>query len=171
MADRGIGGLLRGLHAGIRWTPPVLEIETLRDGDVRLRGRGVQFVLSPFVTEPRVLIASDGPVAVVVPASRPFGATAGPDALPQVFGRTRAAVIQVVGAHRELTTGALAARLRISAASASQHASALRGAGLITSERRGKTVHHTLTPLGEHFLHNPNPQAPNGPSPVLGERA
>jgi DNA-binding transcriptional ArsR family regulator len=162
MAERGIGGLLGSLHAGIRWAPPVLEIDTLRDGDVRLQGRGVQFVLSPFVTEPRVLIAGDDPAAVVVPASRPFGAAGGRDALPQVFGRTRAAVIQVVGAQRELTTGALAARLRISAASASQHATALRGAGLITSERRGKTVHHALTPLGERFLRGSDPGESQG---------
>ncbi|MFD0536366.1 ArsR/SmtB family transcription factor [Actinomadura luteofluorescens] len=69
-----------------------------------------------------------------------------------MFGRTRAAVIRLVGADGELTTGTLAARLGVSAASASQHATALRGAGLLTSERRGKTVHHALTPLGERFL-------------------
>jgi DNA-binding transcriptional ArsR family regulator len=106
---------------------------------------------SPFVAGPRVLVGGEGPATLVLPASRPLSGTSDA-ALPQVFGRTRAAVIQLVGADGELTTGALAARLGVSAASASQHATALRGAGLITSERRGKTVHHALTPLGERFL-------------------
>lgn len=153
MADLGIGALLGSLHAAIRWTPPVLEIETLCGGDVRLQGRGLLLIPSLFVTGPRVLIGGDGPATVVLPASRPLSGTGGAlDALPQVFGRTRAAVIRLVGADGELTTGALAARLGVSAASASQHATALRGAGLLTSERRGKTVHHALTPLGERFL-------------------
>jgi DNA-binding transcriptional ArsR family regulator len=160
MAGTGIDGLLGSLHDAIRWTSPVLEIETRRDdGDVHLRGRGLLFVPSPFVAGPRALIGGDGPAVVVVPASRPFGATSASDGLPRVFGRTRAAAIRLVGADGELTTGALAARLGVSAASASQHATALRGAGLITSERRGKTVHHALTPLGERFLRG-GPPAP-----------
>ncbi|MFI0485018.1 ArsR/SmtB family transcription factor [Actinomadura sp. 9N215] len=150
MANSGIGAALGRLHPAIRWTAPVLEIETLRDGDVRLRGRGVRITFSPFITGPRVLIVEDGPAAVVVPASRPPG---GPDGDPsRVFGRTRAAVVRLLGSDGELTTGEIASRLGVSAASASQHATALRGAGLITSERRGKTVHHALTPLGERFL-------------------
>ncbi|CNG52515.1 Putative regulatory protein [Mycobacterium tuberculosis] len=150
MAGSGIGGLLGSMHPAVRWTPPVLEIETVRDGDVRLQGRGVAIMPSPFVAGPRVLIGGDSPATVVLPTSRTFGGTDAA-ALPQVFGRTRAAVLRSV-ADGELTTGALAARLGVSAASASQHATALRGAGLITSERRGKTVHHALTPLGERFL-------------------
>ncbi|SNR92708.1 ArsR/SmtB family transcription factor [Actinomadura mexicana] len=150
MARDGIGGLLGSLHPAVRWTSPVLEVETLRDGDVHLDGRGLLLMPSVFVTGPRVMVAGDGPATVVVPSSRPPSGAG--DTLPQVFGRTRAAVIRLVGADGELTTGTLAARLGVSAASASQHATALRGAGLITSERRGRTVHHALTPLGERFL-------------------
>ncbi|MFF5263988.1 ArsR/SmtB family transcription factor [Actinomadura viridis] len=154
MACGGIDGLLGGLHDAVRWTSPVLEVETLRDGDVRLQGRGLLLTLSVFVTGPRVLVAPDGPVTVVLPVSRPFtGTDRAPDALPKVLGRTRAAMIGLLGADGELTTGTLAARLGVSAPSASQHATALRGAGLIASRRRGKTVLHALTPLGERFLH------------------
>ncbi|WUI01954.1 helix-turn-helix domain-containing protein [Spirillospora sp. NBC_00431] len=150
MANSGIGAMFGRLHPAIRWAAPALEIETLRDGDVRLQGRGLRFLFSPFVTGPRVLLAEDGPAIVVVPASPP---PSGPDGdLSQVFGRTRAAAIRVLGSDGELTTGTLASRLGVSSASASQHATALRGAGLITSERRGKTVHHALTPLGERIL-------------------
>ncbi|MFF4241919.1 DUF5937 family protein [Actinomadura geliboluensis] len=163
MARDGIGGLLGSLHPGVRWSSPVLEVETLREGDVHLQGRGLLLIPSPFVTGPRVMVGGDGPAAVVVPAAPPAGGT-GLDPLPQVFGRTRAAVLRSV-ADGEVTTGALAARLGVSAASASQHATALRGAGLITSERRGKTVHHALTPLGERVLRGGSPwPAARGPS-------
>jgi DNA-binding transcriptional ArsR family regulator len=160
MTESGIDGLLGDLHPGIRWSSPVLEIETMRDGDVRLQGRGLLLVPSPFIAGPRVLLAEDrdgadrGPVTIVLPASRPIAGTGpAPAALPKVFGRTRTAMIRLLHADGELTTGELAARLGVSAASASQHATALRGAGLVASRRRGKTVRHALTPLGERLLH------------------
>ncbi len=40
----------------------------------------------------------------------------------------------------------------ISLAAASQHASVLRNAGLITTRRRGSAVLHVLTPLGAELL-------------------
>ncbi|GAA3929997.1 winged helix-turn-helix domain-containing protein [Actinomadura viridis] len=163
MAGGGIDGLLGGLHDAVRWTPPVLEIETLRAGDVRLQGRGLVITFSLFVAGPRVLVTADGPVTVVLPVPRPFtGAGRAPDALPKVLGRTRAAMIGLLGADGELTTGTLAARLGVSAPSASQHATSLRGAGLITSRRRGKTVLHTLTPLGERLLHGQGTRSRGG---------
>jgi DNA-binding transcriptional ArsR family regulator len=50
------------------------------------------------------------------------------------------------------TTGELARRADISAASASQHATVLRKAGLISTSRQGNTVRHTLSPLGAELL-------------------
>jgi DNA-binding transcriptional ArsR family regulator len=40
----------------------------------------------------------------------------------------------------------------ISLAAASQHASVLRDAGLITTHRQGSAVLHVLTPLGAELL-------------------
>ena len=40
----------------------------------------------------------------------------------------------------------------ISLAAASQHASVLRDAGLITTQRQGRAVLHVLTPLGTELL-------------------
>lgn len=40
----------------------------------------------------------------------------------------------------------------ISLAAASQHASVLRGAGLIATRRQGSAVLHVLTPLGAELL-------------------
>lgn len=53
------------------------------------------------------------------------------------------------------TTGELARRADISAASASQHATVLRQAGLVSTHRQGNTVRHTLSPLGAELLNSP----------------
>jgi Helix-turn-helix domain len=50
------------------------------------------------------------------------------------------------------TTTELADRVGISLAAASQHASVLRDAGLITTRRQGSAVLHVLTPLGAELL-------------------
>ncbi|MBT2404775.1 MULTISPECIES: helix-turn-helix domain-containing protein [unclassified Streptomyces] len=50
-----------------------------------------------------------------------------------------------------LTTG-LARRIGVSNATASAHASALRAAGLLTTTRTGRSVHHARTPLAELLL-------------------
>ncbi|MFJ8297128.1 ArsR family transcriptional regulator [Streptomyces sp. NPDC094447] len=53
------------------------------------------------------------------------------------------------------TTTDLARRTGVSNATASAHAAALRGAGLITTTRTGRSVHHERTPLGALLLADP----------------
>ncbi|MGA5171339.1 ArsR/SmtB family transcription factor [Streptomyces lavendulocolor] len=69
---------------------------------------------------------------------------------PRWLGSTRAALLAelVQGG----TTSELARRLSISPASASQHTSVLRRAGLATSVRFRNTVHHSLTVQGRTLL-------------------
>lgn len=43
--------------------------------------------------------------------------------------------------------------LAISAASASEYATVLRNAGLVSTRRASRSVQHALTPLGEALLH------------------
>jgi DNA-binding transcriptional ArsR family regulator len=78
--------------------------------------------------------------------SRPRGA-----ALAALVGRNRAAVLRTIA--DGCTTTELAGRVGISLAAASQHASVLRDAGLITTRRQGSAVLHVLTPLGAELLH------------------
>ena len=66
------------------------------------------------------------------------------------MGRNRAAVLSAI-AHG-CTTTELAGRVGISLTAASQHASVLRNAGLITTRRQGSAVLHVLTPLGIELL-------------------
>ncbi|MDG4865877.1 winged helix-turn-helix domain-containing protein, partial [Streptomyces sp. T-3] len=65
-------------------------------------------------------------------------------------GRTRSAVLASVDGG--CTTGELARRVGVSAASASQHATVLRESGLLATVRDGNSVLHTVTPLGAALL-------------------
>ena len=73
-------------------------------------------------------------------------------ALGALIGHTRAAALRVLA--DSCTTGELSERLGISLAGASKHATVLRKAGLITTERNRNTALHTLTSLGVALLRN-----------------
>src|SRR5262249_22100578 len=72
------------------------------------------------------------------------------NALDSLLGVTRANALRTL--HRPHTTSGLAESLCISVASASKHATTLRRAGLITTNRQGQAVEHRLTQLGMSLL-------------------
>ena len=98
------------------------------------------------------------PIPLGLAAAPARGATLAPDgarrgqSLVALLGRTRAAVLGAVVAGCTTTTG-LAGRVGVSLASASQHATVLRNAGLITTRRIDCAVEHTPTALGVALLH------------------
>jgi DNA-binding transcriptional ArsR family regulator len=163
LAYEGADRLMASLQGPrIRWRPPVLEILTARHSEMHLDGRGIALVPSVFVGKspslhhdpnderatPRLLLpaAQDG-------TGRPHlwdGPRLRGAALAALVGRNRAAVLGSIA--DGCTTTELAGRVGISLAAASQHASVLRGAGLIASRRQGSAVLHVLTPLGVELL-------------------
>jgi DNA-binding transcriptional ArsR family regulator len=163
LAAGGPGRLLASLQSQwVRWRPPVLEVLVPADYDVPLNGRGIALLPSAFVGQIPTLHQAPGdpaaaPWLVLPPAAgrmeqgqlwnnpRPRGA-----ALSALVGRNRAAVLRTIA--EGCTTTELAGRVGISLAAASQHASVLRAAGLITTHRRGTAVLHVLTPLGAELL-------------------
>jgi DNA-binding transcriptional ArsR family regulator len=165
LAAEGPGALLASLQGPlIRWRPPVLEI--LRPGrvEMELAGRGIALVPSVFVGRapslhenpndedemPRLLLPGEGAGrARLWAVSRGLAGSRG-SALAALVGRNRAAVLQSIA--DGCTTTELARRVGISLAAASQHASVLRGAGLIATRRQGSAVLHVLTPLGAELL-------------------
>ena len=163
LASVGPERLLASLQSQvIRWRPPVLELLRPCEFDVHLDGRGLDLVPSMFVgAYPGLHTNPNDPSAapvVVLPAAdgrdrrddlwnRPRAR--GP-ALAALVGRNRAAVLSAVA--EGCTTTELASRVGISLASASQHASVLRDAGLIITRRQGSAVLHMLTPLGAELL-------------------
>lgn len=60
----------------------------------------------------------------------------------------------VIAEHTACTTGQLADHARISPASASEHATVLRNAGLTALTRHGKHARHSLTTVGNILLNS-----------------
>ncbi|MEU2423178.1 winged helix-turn-helix domain-containing protein [Streptomyces sp. NPDC007851] len=150
LAD-GMDGLLRGLGPQMRWEAPVLHVHYPEERDLDLGGRGLTLVPSYFCwCYPIALADSALPPVLVYPVLRePRPVTVGRP-LGVLLGRTRAQVLR--GIAPGATTGELARQAGVSAPTVSQHVSALRDAGLISSLRYGAGVLHTLTPLGEALL-------------------
>lgn len=155
-ADQGVAGLLGCLHPFIRWNPPVLEVTGPNDRDIELGGQGLTLVPSYFNWHnPMLLFDPDLPQVLIYPAARLGSLLHDPDPAPgnelaDLIGPTRAAVL--CAAAKGCTTTELAGEVDVSAAMASRHATVLRRAGLISTQRHGRAVLHTLTPLGAALL-------------------
>lgn len=155
--DAGAAGIVQNLGPGLRWRHPVLHAVYPEDRDLCLNGRGLLLVPSYFcwgnpvtfgdTTLDPVLLYSlrHEPHRTTLPGDLGSGAS-----LAVLLGRTRATVLR--GAATGATTGELARAAGVSASSASQHATALRDAGLIVSHRQASSVLHTLAPLGAALL-------------------
>lgn len=159
LSEGGIEKVLDSLGPCIAWRPPVLEVRTSADVeyDYHLAGRGLVLAPGGFCAytpcdpgdeQPTLYytVAFDGgrPEALLPPAGGPF------EGLAALLGHSRAAVLEVIA--EGVTTGQLARRSGLSPASASEHASVLRGAGLVATRRSGRSSHHTLTDLGFELL-------------------
>jgi DNA-binding transcriptional ArsR family regulator len=162
IAEQGLHAMLASLHPRARWNSSTLELDVDSHFVARPAGRGMTLLPSAFWTgRPMIGTRPDGSVLVVYAALTPLPLIDGPrgeDPLADLLGRTRAAVLTLAVAGR--TTGQLARELGISAASVSKHTGTLRRAGLLVSERSGKAVVHTATPLADRLL------AQSGPPPT-----
>lgn len=174
MVQGGVGALLDNLRPMAVWQPPVLEFPGYRPlvhsgTDLHLAGRSLVLAPSMFCGPvPQLFAGPQGDTVVVVyPClTSPVDAAAlwapstdtrrvdapVPPALSALIGRTRAVVLCVIADHPACTTTQLAQRAGISPASASEHATTLRSAGLTTLTRERKAALHTLTHLGLTLL-------------------
>ncbi|WP_028813564.1 ArsR/SmtB family transcription factor [Streptomyces flavidovirens] len=143
----------------------VLETGYPVDKELELRGRSLTMIPSFFcIRHPVALADEELPPVLVHPVTPDPGWLAlarGQEAgnpgvraagLPvaQLIGHTRAAVLEVLG--RPMTTTQLGGVLRLALSTASRHATVLREAGLVVSERRGSRVLHRRTPLGDEIM-------------------
>jgi DNA-binding transcriptional ArsR family regulator len=160
LVEGGVEGLFRTLHPRIRWCAPVLEVHMGADSDIHLRGRGLTLVPSLFIGDRFVMLTDladdSASYKLIFPAPVPHAlaplAKRG-TALSKLLGHNRAAVLSRIA--DGCTTSELANRAGVSLAAASQHATVLREAGLITTRRNGGAVFHSLTSLGEELLAGP----------------
>jgi DNA-binding transcriptional ArsR family regulator len=155
LRDGGIGRLLDSLHPRMHWRPPVLEIDlaTGDDFDYHLGGRGLVLAPGTFASyvpcdpheeQPTLYYQVAGGLA------GPAAAGGGHIPLAALLGHSRAAVLEVIA--DGVSTGQLARRVGLSSASASEHATVLRRAGLVATQRSGRTSRHSLTALGSELL-------------------
>ncbi|MFB7512504.1 ArsR/SmtB family transcription factor [Streptomyces sp. NPDC056144] len=122
------------------------------DRDVRLDGRGL--ILMPTFHHPAGPLVQDSPsrpAVLTYPAGPGLPPTAEglsdpAEALATVIGRTRLDALRLLADPH--TTTSLARALRVSNATASSHAAALRSAGMATTTRTGRSVTHRRTALG-----------------------
>ncbi|OLZ68951.1 transcriptional regulator [Streptomyces sp. IMTB 2501] len=154
LAEGGVGSMLSGLLPGARLHGSVWELPGM-PREVHVGGRGL-LLLPTFhgAGGPLLCDLPDRPVVVTYPVGpglppQPDGST-GFQALVKVIGNTRAELLHLLAEAR--TTTELARRLRVSAPTISAHTAALRGAGLISTERAGKAVLHRRTALGSLLL-------------------
>jgi DNA-binding transcriptional ArsR family regulator len=154
LATHGLARVFSTLHTDLTWHDGALD-RTGRTGEYSLDGSGLQMM--PSVLWPGPPLFTIGPPglggnALIYAARRPaeHAGTNGSRELAAVLGRTRTAALAALG--EPCGTAELAARLGISVPSASEHATALRKADLIQTVRRGRGVHHFLTPLGRSLL-------------------
>lgn len=162
LLDGGIERMLESLGPMMRWSHPVLHVRyPTADRDLHLNGRGLTLVPSYFAWQaPVSLAAPELPPVLAYPLlHEPSTADAGPGpvgnsgpgtSLTALLGRTRALALIAVSAGA--TTGEVARAAGVSTSSASRHATALRDAGLLATQRNGASVLHTLTPAGAAVL-------------------
>jgi len=156
-AEHGLAAALTQLVPGSELRDGIWQITAALEQTVDPGGRGVLLLPTFHWTgSPLVADLPEQPVVVTYPAGPGFpplpGGPSDPDqALAGVLGRTRHKILLELG--RELTTSEIARRLGISNATASEHASALHGAGLVASTRTGQAVVHRRTSLGDLLVH------------------
>jgi DNA-binding transcriptional ArsR family regulator len=163
LASEGFTGLFATVHPQMHFQNGAF----VKPGPRRvmeLGGDGLQLHPSAFWRGlPAFAIRPDirGGNAMIYPANpiQPPGTTTatpittrspGAERLADLLGRTRAAALHALRQPR--TTTDLAGQLAISLASASEHTKTLREANLVRTTRHGRSVRHSLTPLGHQLL-------------------
>ncbi|KDN23810.1 ArsR/SmtB family transcription factor [Amycolatopsis rifamycinica] len=154
----GLGGLaamLAELHPRVRLSGTSVLVDVRARERLPIDSRGLLLIPAVFAW-PNVGVVTVPPwqVSLLYPArgvaSLSTSSAAPPEPLVEVLGRTRALVLATLDAPAATTD--LAHRHGLAPATVSAHLTALRGAGLLASERRGHRVLYRRTELGDALL-------------------
>src|SRR3954471_15201011 len=156
LTEGGPAALFEDLHPAITWSDAILSVEQPYQGHVELGGKGLLLVPSAFawiapatITEepwqPTLIYPVRGVATLWVRGGDPT-----PEALANVIGRTRAALLAELDAPRSTTD--VARLLGVTPGGASQHLGALRAAGLVAGRREGRVVLYVRTPLADALV-------------------
>jgi DNA-binding transcriptional ArsR family regulator len=163
MADGGTRRLFADLDPSISWDDGVLRIDKCDDMTLDLDERGLLLVPSAF-TWPKVMIVTAPPwqPTLIYPArgvgmlwspERPIA----PDALANLIGRNRAALLMALDSPR--STLELAGVLGVSTGGISQHLAILHDAGLVSRRRVQRFVLYLRSPDGEALVESTSARA------------
>jgi DNA-binding transcriptional ArsR family regulator len=155
LTEGGPTALFADLDPAVHWREDGLEVENPWTTTVRLEGRGLLLVPTAFHTRPAAITSPPWQPMVMYRARGvallwESGQAAPSEALAAVLGRGRAAVLLALDAPR--TTGDVARRLEITPGGVSQHLSALRAAGLVSSNRHGRSVLYVRSALADELV-------------------
>jgi DNA-binding transcriptional ArsR family regulator len=155
LTEGGPTALFADLDSAVHWRDDGLEVEIAWTTTVRLEGRGLLLVPTAFPARPAAITSPHWQPTVMYRARGvallwESGQSAPSEALATVLGRGRAAVLLALDAPR--TTGDVARRLEITPGGVSQHLSALRAAGLVSSNRHGRSVLYARSPLADELV-------------------
>jgi DNA-binding transcriptional ArsR family regulator len=155
LTEGGPTVLFADLDPAIDWRDEGLEVEMAYSTTFALEGRGLLLVPTVFPARPFAIASSYWQPTVMYPARGVAllwegGQEAPPEALAAVLGRGRAAVLLTLDAPH--STIDVARRLEITPGGASQHLSSLKAAGLVSSNRHGRSVLYARSPLADELV-------------------
>jgi DNA-binding transcriptional ArsR family regulator len=155
LTEAGVAMLFSDLHPRVAWVNDGVEVTMDCSEHVELAGRGLVLVPSAFTCDkPSTMTEAPWQPTVVYPARGVAllweSAAAPPDALVKVLGRSRATLLGDLDAPRSTTD--LAARLGMTPGGVSQHLTALRDSGLVSSRRNGRQVLYCRSPLADELF-------------------
>ncbi|WP_317621105.1 DUF5937 family protein [Streptomyces sp. CBMA123] len=162
LVDGGVEAVFAQLHADVTWREGQLVVHGRRRTGtawtVEAGGHGLVLMPSVFGWpdvivdySPRTAASIRYPAAGVgLLWEQPRPTSAG---LAAVLGRTRAALLAELA--EPLSTPELATRLGVTPGAVSQHLGALRGAGLVSTHRSGRTAVHLRTRTGTALTTGP----------------
>jgi DNA-binding transcriptional ArsR family regulator len=157
VAEHGAARLFNELHPDVSWNSGTLQMlhrqrVLCRDGTAP----GLILVPSAFVWNKILTRAATGDVPQLCYGARGVGtvfarrAPETSDAVAAVLGRSRALLLAELEAPASTTE--LAARTGLSAGGISEHLTALRGAGMVSAHRAGRSVLYARTAVADSLL-------------------
>ncbi|MFD4676287.1 DUF5937 family protein [Lentzea sp. NPDC058450] len=170
MARQGLAAMLSGISDRITFTPPVVGVRIAGAEPRRVDGcgHGLTLVPSAFARRTAVPVNPDAPPLLIYAARGAgvvweTGRVRGPRALAGVLGQVRADLLAELAEPSSSTD--IARRTGVTVSAVNQHLRALRDAGLLASQRHGRSVVYARTELGDTLVSHSVEQGSAAPSP------
>ncbi|MGW6936701.1 DUF5937 family protein [Lentzea sp. NPDC054927] len=157
MAQRGLAAMFSGISDRITFTGQVVQVRIKGAPAWRVEAAGQGLTLMPSVFARHTAVPVDpGAPPLLIYAARGAGTVwetgrgRGPAALAGVLGQVRADLL--AGLAEPCSSTDLARRTGVTTSAVNQHLRALRDAGLLASQRHGRSVVYARTELGDALV-------------------